>query len=621
MESRRQPQGHLFRKYLVLFVILISGALLTSGLLESYFAYQEHKAVLVRLQRATALAAAAKIEQFVTEIQHQLDWTTRPQSGPPEAVLNQRRFDYFWFLRHVTAITEISQLDASGKEQLRVSRLGRDVVGSQADFSRDPKFLEARSGKVYFGPVYFRQESEPHMTIAVAGSGAQAGVTVAEVNLKFIWDVVSQIKVGKTGHAYVVDDRGYLIAHPDISLVLQKLDLSTQPQVRAAREGSPRSDNPETTMTAPDLRGRPALTTSAAIAPVGWSVFLAQPLQEAFAPLYASLLRNAVLLLLGVGLAVLVSLFLARKVVTPIRTLQAGAAQIGAGALEHRIDIQSGDELEALAEEFNHMAAQLQESYASLEQKVEARTRELAEKGRQLELASQHKSQFLANMSHELRTPLNAILGYTELIMDHIYGEVPEKISEVLERVQQGGHHLLDLINDVLDISKMEAGQLTLALSNYSLPRWCRRSSVLWNPWRWRKGWRSRSRYQPISPRQGRRAAPGTGAPEPAWQRHQVHRGRRGQVRATAADGAFTVAVSDTGPGISEADQQKIFEAFQQADSSITRKKGGTGLGLSIVKRIIEMHGGRVWVESHLGKGSTFWFTLPIRVEQQKEAT
>ena len=137
------------------------------------------------------------------------------------------------------------------KEQLRVSRLGRDVVGSQADFSRDPKFLQARAGKVYFGPVYFRQESEPHMTIAVAGSGDQAGVTVVEVNLKFIRDVVSQIEVGKTGHAYVVDDRGYLIAHPDISLVLQKLDLSAQPQVQAAHAGAPRADAPETTMTAP----------------------------------------------------------------------------------------------------------------------------------------------------------------------------------------------------------------------------------------------------------------------------------------------------------------------------------------------------------------------------------
>jgi signal transduction histidine kinase len=622
MESWRKPQGHLFRKYLVLFVILISGALLTSGLLESYFAYQEHKTALVRLQQATAHAAAAKIEQFVTEIQHQIDWTTRPQSGAPEVVLNQRRFDYFWFLRHVTAITEISQLDASGKEQLRVSRLGRDVVGSQADFSRDPKFLEAQSGKVYFGPVYFRQGSEPHMTIAVAGSGAQAGVTVAEVNLKFIREVVSQIEVGKTGHAYVVDARGYLIAHPDISLVLKKLDLSAQPQVQAAHTDAPRSDDAETTMTAPDLLGRPALTTYAAIAPVGWSVFLAQPLREAFAPLYASLLRNVVLLLLGLGLAVLVSLFLARKVVTPIRTLQVGAAQIGAGALEHRINIQSGDELEALAEEFNRMAAQLQESYAGLEQKVEERTRELAEKGHQLELASQHKSQFLANMSHELRTPLNAILGYTELIMDHIYGEVPEKIGEVLERVQQSGHHLLDLINDVLDISKMEAGQLTLALSDYSLAEVVQTVFSAVESLAVEKGLTLTVALPDDLPR-------GKGDERRLAQvllnllGNAIKFTEDGvvQVQATAADGAFTIAVSDTGPGISEADQQKIFEEFQQVDSSITRKKPGTGLGLSIVKRIVEMHGGRVWVESLLGKGSTFWFTLPVRVEQQKEVT
>jgi signal transduction histidine kinase len=308
--------------------------------------------------------------------------------------------------------------------------------------------------------------------------------------------------------------------------------------------------------------------------------------------------------------------------VTPIRTLQVGAAQIGAGALEHRIDIQSNDELGALAQEFNHMAAQLQESYASLEQKVEARTHELAEKGRQLELASQHKSQFLANMSHELRTPMNAILGYTELIMDHIYGEVPEKISEVLERVQQSGHHLLDLINDVLDISKMEAGQLTLALNDYSLAEVVQTVFSAVESLAVEKGLALTVSLPPDLPL-------GKGDERRLTQvllnllGNAIKFTEVGavQVRATAADGAFTVAVSDTGPGISEADQQKIFEAFQQADSSITRKKGGTGLGLSIVKRIVEMHGGRVWVESRQGRGSTFWFTLPIRVEQQKEAT
>src|SRR2546422_465958 len=214
------------------------------------------------------------------------------------------------------------------------------------------------------------------MTIALGGS-ASAGVTVAEVNLKFIWDVVSQIKVGKAGHAYVVDSRGQLIAHPDISLVLQKTDLSALPQVQQARGA--RAAGAETVTVAQDRNQRPVLAAFATIAPLGWSVFVEQPLGEAFAPLYASAARTAVLLLLGVALAVVASLFLAQRMVTPIRALQAGAAQIGAGELGHRIEIRTGDELEALAEQFNSMTAQLQESYATLERKVEERTRELSE--------------------------------------------------------------------------------------------------------------------------------------------------------------------------------------------------------------------------------------------------
>jgi signal transduction histidine kinase len=188
--------------------------------------------------------------------------------------------------------------------------------------------------------------------------------------------------------------------------------------------------------------------------------------------------------------------------------------------------------------------------------------------------------------------------------------------------VQQSGHHLLDLINDVLDISKMEAGQLTLALNDYSLAEVVQTALTAVESLAVEKGLALTVSLPADLPR-------GNGDERRLAQvllnllGNAIKFTEVGevQVRATSADGAFTVAVSDTGPGISEADQQKIFEAFQQADSSSTRKKPGTGLGLSIVKRIVEMHGGRVWVESRLGKGSTFWFTLPIRVEQQKEAT
>ncbi len=968
------PRGRLFRKYVVLFVGLVTGALVTSGLVEIYFSYQENKTALVRIQREKAEAAASKIEQFIKEIESQIGWTTHSSFVPRAAALDQRRFDYLRLLRQAPSITEVSHLDATGKEMLRVSRLAMDVAASGADLSAEPKFVEAKAGRTYFSPVYFRKESEPYMTIAMAGSGQDAGVTVAEVNLKFIWEVVSQIKVGRAGYSFVVDSRGTLIAHPDISLVLQKRDLSTFPQVRAARAEAPRrGDERDVAAVARDIQGRQVLTAHAAISPLGWLVFVDLPLGEAFAPLYASVYRTALLLVVGVGMSLLASLFLARKMVNPIQALQAGAAKIGAGDLDQRIEVHTGDELEGLAGQFNSMAAQLKESYAGLERKVEERTRaltesleqqtatseilrvisssptdiqpvldavtenaarvcgasdaimhrvhgdelemvacygpmpatargdrrpitrgsvsgravidrqtihvrdlaeeadteypeskafqrrfgqrtvlatplfregvpigvivirrmevqlfsekqiellrtfadqaviaienvrlfqelqartgelarsveelkalgevsqavsstldlqtvlttivaravqlsgtdggviyeydegqeafslqathkleeelvevlrttplrlgegaigragvarepvqipntfeegaypgrlrqimirsglrgllavpflredrvvgglvvnrkapgafpeevvnllktfatqsvlaiqnarlfrEIEEKGRQLEVASRHKSQFLANMSHELRTPLNAILGYTELIIDSIYGEVPEKIREVLERVEKSGRHLLGLINDVLDLSKIEAGQLTLSLTEYSMHDVVQTVFTAVESLAAEKRLALKVSVPPDLP-------PAKGDERRLAQvllnlvGNAIKFTEEGEVRVQAAvsDGGFVVSVADTGLGIAEADQQKIFEEFQQADGSSTRKKGGTGLGLSIAKRIIELHGGRLWVESKPGAGSTFRFTVPVRVERQAEGT
>jgi signal transduction histidine kinase len=374
------PGGRLFRKYVIVFAGLVSGALLVSGATEIYFSYRENREALVALQREKALSVASRIEGFIKEIERQIGWTTQPQLGAPSAAMYQRRVDYLRLLRQALMITEISHLDGEGREQLRVSRLAMDVAGSQTDFSHEPKFVEAKTGKVYHGPVYFRKESEPYMTIAMAGSGQGAGVTVAEVNLKFIWDVVSQIKIGKAGHAFVLDGQGVLIAHPDISLVLQKTTFAGLDQVKAALAGAPApGERREQVTIAHDLKGRSVMTAYATIAPLRWSVFVEQPLGEAFETLYASIQRTTGLLALGVLLAVAASLLLARRMVTPIQALQAGAARIGAGELDQRIDVRTGDEVEALADQFNSMAAQLKESYAGLERKVEARTRELTE--------------------------------------------------------------------------------------------------------------------------------------------------------------------------------------------------------------------------------------------------
>src|SRR6266851_92397 len=372
-DTAPKVRGKLFRKYVALFLAVVCVALLTSGLSEVWFSYQEHKAALIRIQREQAEAAAAKIGQFIKEIESQIGWTTQlPWSA---GTLEQRRFDGLRLLRQVPAITELAQLDATGHEQLRVSRLAMDVVGSQADFSKDPKFLDALAHKVYYGPVYFRRESEPYMTVALAGTRRDAGVSVAEVNLKLIWDVVSQIKVGQHGQAYVVDAQGRLIAHPDISLVLRNIDLSRLAHVQAAR-ASQSSELSDHSSVAVDLRGREVLSAYAPVAPLGLLVFAELPVEEAYAPLYDDMIRSGILLLAGLAVAFLAGLFLARRMVVPIRALGDGAARIGSGDLNQRIAIRTGDELEALGEQFNRMAARLQESYATLEGKVEERTRD-----------------------------------------------------------------------------------------------------------------------------------------------------------------------------------------------------------------------------------------------------
>jgi signal transduction histidine kinase len=240
--------------------------------------------------------------------------------------------------------------------------------------------------------------------------------------------------------------------------------------------------------------------------------------------------------------------------------------------------------------------------------------REIQEKGRQLELASKYKSQFLANMSHELRTPMNAVLGYTRMLLMNVYGELPEKVRDVHQRIDKSGRHLLGLINDVLDFSKIEAGQLTLANNLYSLKDVVQAVVAGMQPLATEKN-------LPLNV-----AVPADLPPISGDERrisqvlmnlvgNAIKFTDSGEVRVevTTADGSFLVSVLDTGPGIAERDQQSIFEEFRQAQSSTTQKKGGTGLGLAIAKRIVELHGGRIWVESEVGKGSRFTFSLPLK--------
>jgi signal transduction histidine kinase/CheY-like chemotaxis protein len=780
--------SRLFAKYVALFVAVVTVALLFSGLFDALFYYREHRDALVRIQREQAEAAAAKIGQFIKEIESQLGWTTQlPWSA---GGVDQRRFDALRLLRQVPAVTELAQADATGKERFRVSRIGMDVIDSGLDLSGEAKFTEAVAQKAYYGPVYFRRESEPYMTLAVAGARRDAGVSIAEVNLKLIWDVVSQIKVGESGNAYVVDAQGRLIAHPDISLVLRNINALRLAQVRATRgDALTQSD---ALNEAKNLQGQIVLTAFAPINPLGWQVFVELPISEAYAPLYAALYRSGLIVLTGLIFAVLSGMFLARRMVGPIRALQLGAARIGGGDLSQRISVKTGDELEGLADQFNDMAGRLQESYAGLEEKVEQRTGELSEaleqqtaaaevqrlimrtpgelgpvfdlivnsvvrvcdaktcmlllyqgtrfrtvasaglpaaavdryvtnprqpsptalarmaetrntvhvldaraseaylnredyrvatvellgartflnvplfrdneivgyigiyrdevrafderqiawvenladhaaiaienarllnelhaKTAALELASQHKSQFLANMSHELRTPLNAIIGLTEMLFSNAARFGTEKASEPLRRVHRAGTHLLSLINQVLDLSKIEAGKLDLAPERVNLALLI--DDVIGTARQLAE--QNRNRLSVRVPEQL-----GSLLVDPTRLRQillnllsnacKFTKGGDVTLSASrlnvAARSWVELVVADTGIGMTAEQQERLFEDFTQADTSTARRFGGTGLGLAITRRLARMMGGDVIVASEAGKGSIFTIRLPV---------
>ncbi|MGH8735379.1 MAG: cache domain-containing protein, partial [Burkholderiales bacterium] len=326
-------RGQLFRKYFLLILGLVCGALLISGGIGLYFAYQENKVALASLQREKAAGAAARIEQFVSQIEQQLAFAALPQLGAEG--LEQRRIEFLKLLRVVRAVTDITQIDAKGREQVFESRLGMSTVGSNRDLSQSPAFRNARPGQTWFSPVYFRKETEPYMSIAVRSGGESGPVTVADVNLKFIWDVVTRIKIGQKGKAYVVDSTGHLIADPDIGLVLRKTDLSGLEQVKAAF--APGADD-SLALFARDLGGNAVLTAHAPIepareqpnpnappTPLGWKVFVEQPVSEVYASLEATVLRTVALIVAGLLFSVLAAMWLADSMAQPIRTLQAGA--------------------------------------------------------------------------------------------------------------------------------------------------------------------------------------------------------------------------------------------------------------------------------------------------------
>jgi signal transduction histidine kinase/HAMP domain-containing protein len=440
---RGRRRGRLVRRYFFFSVVLVSAGLITSGVVEIYFRYRESRENLALLQQEVASGAAFKIERFVQEIERTMRAATKSREIAPKGLAPEYRFELEKLLLIAPAITEVVAMDTQGNVRLQASRLRTVLPKTKEDAPLSQAFEQAKQGKTYFGQVHFVRGSEPYMTLAIPierFAGDVIGVLQAEVNLKYIGDVVSAIKVGKAGYSYLVSRSGDLIAHPDISLVLQRRNVADLAQVKAAFGAAPGPAGVNAVV-APNVQGKDVFSSFALIPSLDWAVFIERPLEEAYEPLYASVFRTSSLLLVVLGMALLASFFVARRVVRPLQTLHRGVERIGSGELGYRLELKTGDEIETLAEEFNKMTTQLQESYANLEHKVEERTRELSE-------------------SLEQQTATGEILG--------VIASSPTDIQPVLDTIAKRAAALCDAADAM--IVRIEDGRLRPAAHHGTIP-------------------------------------------------------------------------------------------------------------------------------------------------------
>ena len=609
----------LSAKYIAVCALLVAVPVICTSVYLLSSSYRDNKRALVRLQQEKANSVAVTIDRYFTDrtkrtklIQGRfLSFTARGAALQP--LLADHATDAFY-------------VDHTGRKTL--ASVGGGLTLVKGNFLHDRSVEQALAAGVYFGPVYApRLLSHPgarSMEVVVSETGRPVGspegrhvpgfgVIGETLDLRVIQDLVRQTRLGTSGYVYAIDARGVPIAHPNSAAFRNRsLALPQVTKALALQTGSTVGRN---------FRGQEVLSTWATVGPVGWKVFVEQPESAAFAPVRGKIWRTALLLAAFLAVGVGLSVLLARHLVRPIKQMRTAAARIGAGAYDERVELRRRDELGGLADDLNRMAASLQASVGGLEQKVEERTHrlqqalaELSQKGSQLEVASRHKSEFLANMSHELRTPLNAIIGFSQVLRQRLFGEINEKQEEYLDDILSSGNHLLSLINDVLDLSKVEAGQVELELGTLSLREALERGVVM---------------VREAATKQGVQLslelAPGTDLIEGDERRLRqvIFNLLSNAVKFTPSGGSVVVAssqvdhevqvsVTDTGPGIAPEDQERIFEEFQQTGVGVEQREG-TGLGLALSKRLVELHGGRIWVESENGHGSRFVFTLPAK--------
>jgi class 3 adenylate cyclase/HAMP domain-containing protein len=436
----------LFAKYVVSLVGLVVFVLAVNGATETWISYRATKTTLTDALSEKADATAKRIDQSMFELVRQISWVTRAS----QQTLEQRRSDYAQLLNQVSAVSQLTLLNGDGREMLRLSRT-KITVNSNADFSRDLRFTETVARGVNFSPAFF-EGNRAFMSISVSHSGFNAGITVADIDLSFLSDYLGDTQVGKAAFAYVADPRGQVIATSSRGPDLAK-DVSKLPQVAALI-----APNGEPVGTGTDASGYAVLTASATVPKLGWMVFFEQPTAQALAPIRDQLVRGALLIGLGLIIAIIAGTVLARRMLVPINALRTGARRLGAGDFSQRIEVNTKDELEELADQFNSMATELGETYADLESKVEERTRDLAQSVGELKVLEEVGRAVSSSLDLNAVLPTVAAraleITHADAVLIYGYDQAKRQFNLVeaggIDKSVEGQHLTIDEDNTIL---------------------------------------------------------------------------------------------------------------------------------------------------------------------------
>jgi signal transduction histidine kinase len=546
------------------------------------------------LQRAEAVAARQQLERYLSTLErYVVDSASLPWGksllGEQEQLAELHRL-----LKLFPEISSLAATNTAGKELVFVSRKSPDRIADGRNY-QFRTICQKGMASMQMLSLAFDDDFSTYATFHICPRNAGTGPFVLTVNLEFVSNVLAKMQIGENGVAYVVDADQRLIAHPNLRLFRQQTLVAVLPETLPAMG-----------VRGTSIEGKAVFMTVLPIASLNWRLVVEQPLEEVLSPVSAVIRRGIAIGCAMLVVSVLVSILLARFLVKPILGIKAGVQRFAAGEFSTRATSGTDDELAELADEFNKMASQLEDYTKDLEQKV-------ADKTAQLELANRHKSEFLTNMSHELRTPLNAVIGFSDALEAQYFGPLNEKQSEYVRDISGSGQHLLSLINDILDLSKIEAGKMEFEPSRFSLEAAVGNAITLI---------RERALRQNLKISAEIPADIGLALADERKLKQILinlltnavkftYPGGWVRISAVRDKNDVVVSVADSGIGIPAAEHTSVFEEFKQLSATGKAKHEGTGLGLALAKRLVELHGGRIWVESEVGQGATFRFTLP----------